>query len=67
MMMGDRSLEETKAEPVSKGPIALPVGPLALAQAQAANGTSMVPPAELDMSPLVIGSVPPADTQDNSK
>ena len=76
MMMGDRSLEEPKAEKPTKGPMALPVGPIALAQAQAqaqaqagiaVNGTAVVPPTELEIGPSpVIGSTPPADTQDAS-
>ncbi|XP_070180339.1 ryanodine receptor-like isoform X4 [Littorina saxatilis] len=83
MMMGEKSLEEAKPEKHTKGPMALPVGPIALAQAQAqaqaqgqaqgqpgvaAKGAAVVPPTELETgTPPVIGSTPPADTQDASK
>ena len=81
MMMGDKSLEEPKPEKDIKGPMALPVGPIALAQARAqaqaqaqaqagvaVNGAAIVPPTELETGPSpVIGSTPPADTQDASK
>lgn len=82
-MMGEKSLEEAKPEKHTKGPMALPVGPIALAQAQAqaqaqgqsqgqpgvaAKGAAVVPPTELESgTPPVIGSTPPADTQDASK
>lgn len=81
MMMGDKGPEEPKpGEKTVKGQIALPMGPIALAQMQAqvqsqaqaqagvaVNGAAIVPPTELEMGPPVIGSKPPADTQDTSK